>query len=86
MGSIVKKVLTEFTFRDSVSCEGDIRYLKLKIDTEGCGRFLVLSDESNFDGKGREFCFSSPEDLKILYEAAKELYDQGSIYLDSEDW
>lgn len=86
MGALIKKVITEVTFRDSVGSEGDIRYLKLRLDSEGAGRFFVLSSESDFDDKGEKLYFNSPDDLKLLYETAKEMWDQGSIYLDEEGW
>ena len=84
MGALIKRVITEVTFRDSVGSEGNIRYLKLRLDSEGAGRFFVLSSESDFDDKGKKLYVSSPDDLKLLYETAKEMWDQGSIYLDEE--
>lgn len=86
MGALIKRVITEVTFRDSVGSEGNIRYLKLRLDSEGAGRFFVLSSESDFDDKGKKLYVSSLDDLKLLYETAKEMWDQGSIYLDEEGW
>lgn len=84
MGSLVKKLITTITFRDSVSSSDDIRFLRLRIDDEGCGRFFVLTDESEGCTKsGTEIYLHSPEDFKKLYEAAQELWDQGELYFDS---
>lgn len=86
MGRLVKKVVTEVTFRENVSEQGDVRYLKLRYDSEGAGRYFVLTDESNFDGRGCEIHLSHPDDFLMLYEAAKEIWDQGSIYVEDENW
>ena len=78
---IAKKVVTEVTFRESTSTTDDIRYFKLKYESEGAGRFFVLTDDAN---DGVAIYLNHPDDFKMIWEAAKELWEQGSIYADSE--
>ena len=75
MGSIIKRTVTEVTFMESTSSEDDVRALTLRLDCEGAGRFLVLSD----GGKDCAMYFHGPEDLKILYETACQLWSQGDV-------
>lgn len=75
MGSIIKRTVTEVTFMESTSSDDDVRALTLRLDCEGAGRFLVLSD----GGKDCAIYFHGPEDLKILYETACQLWSQGDI-------
>lgn len=75
MGSIIKRTVTEVTFMENTSEDGDIRALTLRLDCEGAGRFLVLSD----GGKDCAIYFHGPEDLKILYETACQLWTQGDV-------
>lgn len=86
MNTLIKKVVTQVTFRENMSEASDVRYLRLRYDSEGAGRYFVLTDESDLDGKGNEIHLSSPEDFRVLYEAAKEMWDQGSIYCEGDDW
>lgn len=86
MSTLVKKVVTQVTFRTNVSHTDDVRYLRLRYDSEGAGRYFVLTDERDFDGKGAEIHLQHPDDFKMLYEAAKEMWDQGSIYVEGDDW
>lgn len=86
MKTLVKKIVTQITFRENVSDKDDIRYLRLRYDSEGAGRYFVLTDESDFDGRGNEIHLSSPEDFLMLYEAATEMWEQGSIYVEGDDW
>ena len=71
---------------ENISEKDDVRFLRLRYDSEGAGRFLVLTDENDYNSKGVHITLASPEDLRILYEAAKELWEQGSIYDPTEDW
>lgn len=75
MGSIIKRTVTEVTFMESTSSDDDVRALTLRMDCEGAGRFLVLSD----GGKDCAIYFHGPEDLKILYETACQLWSQGDV-------
>lgn len=75
MGSIIKRTVTEVTFMESTSRDDDVRALTLRLDCEGAGRFLVLSDGS----KDCAIYFHGPEDLKILYETACQLWSQGDV-------
>ncbi len=84
MPTLIKKVITQVTFRENLSDKDDIRYLRLRYESEGAGRYFVLTDES--EGKGNEIILSSPEDFKMLYEAALEMWAQGSIYCEGGGW
>ena len=78
---IAKKVVTEVTFRESTSTTDDLRYFKLKYDSEGAGRFFVLTDNEK---DGLEIYLSHPDDFKLMWETAKEMWEQGSIYAEAE--
>ncbi len=84
MKTLIKKVITQVTFRSNLSDPNNIRYLKLRYDSEGAGRYFVLTDETDYNGKGNEIHLNSPDDFKMLYEAAKEMWDQGSIYCEGK--
>lgn len=82
MGALTKKVVTEVTFRQSTSTADDVQYVKIKYDAEGAGRYFELSDGTN---QGTIF-LTSADDFRQMYEAAKEMEAQGSIYFESEEW
>lgn len=84
MKSLIKKTVTEMTFMEQVSEVSNMRYLKLRYDSEGAGRYFELSDETNFNGNGNVILLSSSDDFLMLYEAAKEMEDQGSIYVEHD--
>jgi hypothetical protein len=88
MAAISKKLTTSVTFRDSLSTSEDIRFLKLTIESEGAGRFLVLTDHTHGctpgPGRGWEVNFYSPDDIKQLYDAAVEIWEQGDLYFDGD--
>ena len=75
MGSIIKRTVTEVTFMESTSTDDDIRALVLRLENEGAGRYLVLSD----GGPGSEIHLHGPEDFRILYETACQLWAQGDV-------
>ena len=78
---IAKKVVTEVTFRESTSTTDDIRYFKLRYESEGAGRFFALTDDEK---DGVAIYLHHPDDFKLMWETAKELWEQGSIYAESE--
>lgn len=80
---LVKKIITEVTFRECTSEPDDLRVIKLAYESEGAGRYLVLSDGGY---SGFEVHLHHPDDFRLLWETAKELWEQGSIYAESEDW
>ena len=86
MSALVKAVITQITLREATSDPSDIRYLRIQYDSEGAGRHFILTDESDFDGNGNKIILSTPDDFKMLYEAAKQMWDQGSIFCEGEDW
>ena len=79
---LTKCTVTEVTFMLDTSTVDDIRYLKMKIDSEGGGRWIAIGDEFC---KG-EMTFGHPDDLQMLADKAKELWEQGPIYCDNEGW
>lgn len=75
MSRLIKRLCTEVTFIENVSEDANIRTITLKLDNEGAGRFLVLSNGS----KGSDFYFDDPEDIGRIYETAKQLWAQGDV-------
>ncbi len=75
MGRLVKQSVTEVTFMDHMSHPDDVRCITLRIDSEGGGRFLVLSNQQ----KTSEIFLHTIEDLRLIYETAKRMWDQGDF-------
>jgi hypothetical protein len=65
---------------ESTSSDDDVRAITLRYESEGSGRFLVLSNGNN----GGEMYFNHPEDLGALYQTALELWSQGDIVVKGE--
>lgn len=82
MGTINKAIVTTVVFRLSTSEEDDPRFVTLRYDSEGAGRFLVL--ENHIDNC--QMFFHGPEDLELIATKARELWEQGRIYVDAEGW
>ncbi len=80
MSRLVKRTVTEVTFMESTSSVDDVRAITLRYESEGSGRFLVLSNGST----GGEMYFNHPDDLRALYQTAKELWSQGDIVVKGE--
>lgn len=75
MGKIIKRTVTEVTFMESTSSEDDIRAITLRLENEGAGRYLVLSDGR----PGHEMYLHGPDDIRIIYETACQLWAQGDV-------
>lgn len=75
---LTKSTVTEITFMESVSDSDDIRALKLRLDGEGAGRYLILSNDRDTE------IYITPEDLDELAKAAHQLWSQGDIYYPGE--
>ncbi|MGH2437500.1 MAG: hypothetical protein ACRDFA_10945 [bacterium] len=81
MSNLIKRLITTFTFRDGLSSKDEVRFLRLRLDSEGAGRFFVLTDEcEGCEKKGCEIYFNTPDDVKMLWEAAREMWEQGALY------
>ena len=78
---ITKKLITEMTLRRDISTPDDVRFFKVLVDSEGAGRWLNLKDHTD-----QCLFFHHPDEILAVYEAAKQLWEQGSIYAESEDW
>lgn len=65
---------------ESISTDQDVRAITLRYESEGCGRFLVLSNGKD----GGEMYFNHPDDIGALYQTAKELWSQGDIVVCGE--
>lgn len=76
--SLIKSTVTEVTFMESVSDGSDMRVLKLRLDGEGAGRFLILSND-----RGAEI-YITPNDLDELAKTAHQLWSQGDVYYPGE--
>lgn len=76
--SLIKSTVTEITFMESVSDGSDMRVLKLRLDGEGAGRFLTLSND-----RGAEI-YITPNDLDELAKTAHQLWSQGDVYYPGE--
>ncbi len=79
MGFIKSRYVSEVTFVDSLSTDDDLRDLTLRIETEGAGKYLKLSNGL----QGGDIWFYHPDDLKRLYETAVQLWAQGDAISDS---
>lgn len=75
MGSIVKRTVTEVTFMENTSSDDDIRAITLRLESEGSGRYLVLSNGR----QGCEMYLHGPDDLRVIYETACQLWAQGDV-------
>ncbi len=75
MGSIIKRTVTEVTFMENTSRDDDVRVITLRLENEGAGRFLVLSNGV----QGCQMYFHDPEDLRVIYETASQLWAQGDV-------
>lgn len=75
MGSIVKRTVTEVTFMENTSSDDDIRAITLRLESEGSGRYLVLSNGR----QGCEIYLHGPDDLRVIYETACQLWAQGDV-------
>jgi hypothetical protein len=75
MGSIIKRTVTEVAFMENVSSCDDIRVITLRLESEGAGRFLILSNGR----PGSETYLNSPDDLRVIYETASQLWSQGDV-------
>lgn len=75
MGSIVKRTVTEVTFMENTSRDDDVRVITLRLENEGAGRFFVLSNGA----QNCQMYFHDPEDIRVIYETACQLWAQGDI-------
>jgi hypothetical protein len=81
MGFLTKRTVSEVTFMDSLSSSDDIRYVTLKVRSEGAGRFIELDDQT---GKCT-LTFYHPDDLLRLAETAKQMWAQGDVMAPNDD-
>jgi hypothetical protein len=75
MGSFTKRCVTQVTFMESTSVEDDIRAITLEVQSDGAGRLLMLTNGV----QGAEIYLHHPDDLRILWETARQLWDQGDF-------
>ena len=66
---------------DSLSSSDDIRYVTLRVSSEGAGRFIELDDQT---GKNT-LTFYSPDDLMRLAETARQMWAQGDVMAPNDD-
>ncbi len=62
---------------DSLSTNDDIREIRLRIGSEGAGRFFELIDQ-----QGNAITLYHPDDFRRLYETAVQLWNQGELVPD----
>ena len=67
---------------ENTSSDDDVRAITLRLENEGAGRYLILSNGM----QGSHIHLYNPEDLRILYETACQLWAQGDVLVpgDSE--
>jgi hypothetical protein len=75
MGSIIKRTVTEVTFMENTSSNEDMQAITLRLESEGAGRFLIISNGR----PGGEMYLNSLDDLRIIYETACQLWNQGDV-------
>lgn len=77
MGFLTKRTVTEVTFMDSLSTNEDIREIRLRIGSEGAGRYFELIDQQE-----NAISLYHPDDFRRLYETALQLWNQGELVPD----
>ena len=84
MKKVIKKLVTEITFKEKNDGLEDFGYLKLSYESEGAGRYFKLTDERNVRSDEISIHLEHPDDFKMIYEAAKEMWEQWSVFYAGE--